>query len=86
MAIPKITFDEYRFGGKSYYTRVVTTPKHGMQTVSSQSFEDALIVNDEYVNERAKVIDYDIFCYVEDNAFFSMSDKDLAALVDKEVA
>ena len=86
MAMPKITFESVQFGKKDYSTRYITTPKNGDVTVSYQSFEDALIVNDSYVSEKAQAIDDDIFYYVDDNAFFSMSDKDLAALVDKEVA
>jgi len=86
MGIAKIIFELVRFNKKNYYTRYITTPKNGDVTISYQSFEDVLIVNDSYVSEKAQAIDDDIFYYVEDNAFFSMNDKDLANLVDKEVA
>ncbi len=86
MAIPKITFESVQFDKKDYYTRYITTPKNGDVTVSYESFEDVLIVDDDYVSEMAQAIDDDIFYYVDDHAFFSMSDKDLAALIDKELA
>lgn len=74
------------FQGRDIYkTRIVNIKEFGERRIATKSLQEALLSNGEYVSEDAKVIDENIFFYVEDK-YINLDDKALAANVYKNVA
>lgn len=74
-----------QFQGKIYKTRIVNVKGFGERRIATESLQDALLSDGKYVSENAKIIDENIFFYVEDK-YIHFDDKALAANIYKNVA
>ncbi len=70
------------FNGKNYTTRELRLPEFGDVTVAGISLEQALLINDKYISQEARLIDEGIFFYVEDN-LLDLKERELIAYVEK---
>jgi hypothetical protein len=70
------------YNGIKYPTRYIENPKEGGVMVATTELQDVLIVNDEYVDEVAKIIDEGIFFYVSPEEFL-LGDEELGELIDE---
>ena len=74
------------FQDKIYRTRIVNVKGFGESRIATESLQDALLSDGEYVSENARIIDEDIFFYVEDKYIHCDDQTILAANVYKNVA
>ena len=73
------------YNGIKYPTRYIETPKEGGVMVATTELSDVLIVNDEYVDEVAQIIDEGIFFYLSPEEFL-LGDEELGELIDEAVS
>lgn len=73
------------FEGKSYPVRHVEVKGFGVEPIAPISLQDALLKNDAYVSNEARIIDEEVFFFVEDSVFNRYTTNELSAYVSRNV-
>lgn len=76
--------DTIDFEGKTYPIKTIKMP-FGERTISIDELNDNLMNSDgSYVSEKARLIDENIFYYVE-KVYFNLSESELVAQINYEI-
>ena len=86
MSQKKECVDSVLFNGQEYVTRLVKVPGYGWRTIAPQSLEDALIGDKGYVSDEARLIDEEIFFFLDDGLFNGCTAEELADIVARDVS
>ena len=75
------------FQGKNYPVKEIEVGNYGIHRISTISLEDKLLKADgNYVSDEARIVDNDIFYYMNDDRFDDISDEAIEAWLAKELA
>ena len=74
------------FKGKNYPIRHVEVKGFGVEPIAPKSLQNALLKDDAYVSNEARIIDEEIFFFVEDSVFNRYTTNELSAYVSRNVS